>query len=87
MRRDEEQYFRALLGREFSFEQITKNGDGRYAWCPLSCLTLRIGEHTTHDGSATIWNEDFRLHALCIYAWYTTDGNTGVDCVVLNRDS
>ena len=87
MRCDEEQDFAVLTGREFAFEEVAKNRNRRESRSTLLSFTLGVGQHATHDGRATIWNQHFRLHALCVDTRNTTNGDTGIDRVVFDRDS
>ena len=84
---DEEENFGTRLRSQFALEQVSKNRDGCDTRRALSGLTFRVGQHTTHDSRAAIWNQHFRLHTLSIDARDAANCDTGVDGVVLNRNS
>ena len=87
MRCDEEQDFRRSLRHQFTFEKVANDRNAGHPGSALSLSCILIGEDAAHDGRAAIRDQHFRLHALGVNAGNSTDGDTSVDGVILNRDA
>ena len=87
VRRDEEQDFAVLSRRKFALEEVADDRNRSEAGSALLSFTFGVSQHATHYGRSTIWNQHFRLHALCVDTRNAANGDTGIDRVVLDRDS
>ena len=87
MRSDKEQNLRTGLRRQFPLEQIAEDWNGSDARSTYPGFAFGVRKDAAHNSRSTIWDQHFGLHALSIDTGDTADCNTGIDGVVLDRDS